>query len=131
MTMDRYDPLQAPDPTWWLALDEQERIGLVEDYHRRARVRLPDLKAHAVAHAMVENQIALGDEFPVRRALLRLMAEGLDRHDAVHAIGFVLVGNVHDLMQSATSDPDPGVDPRERYYAELAQLTAKSWREQR
>jgi hypothetical protein len=132
MTMDRYDPLQAPDPTRWLALDEQERIALVEDYHRRARIRLPNLKAHAVAHAIVENQIALGDETPVRRTLLRLMGEGLDRHDAVHAIGFVVVGNLHDVIHSAPSDaePEPGISPKERYYAELAQLTAKSWREQ-
>jgi hypothetical protein len=33
--MQRYDPLKAPDPEEWLALNEQERIELARDYHRR------------------------------------------------------------------------------------------------
>jgi len=37
----------------------------IEAYHRRARIRLPNEKVHAVIHAIVENQIALGDELPV------------------------------------------------------------------
>jgi hypothetical protein len=37
---------------------EQERIDLVQDYHRRARIRLPNAKVHAI----VEAQIALADE---------------------------------------------------------------------
>src|SRR5437660_10218640 len=52
----RYDPLEAPDPQEWLALYEQERISLVDDYHRQARIRLPNAQAHAVVHAIVENQ---------------------------------------------------------------------------
>ena len=58
--MQRYDPLEAPDPKEWLELDEQERIVLVQDYHRRARIRLPNKKVHATLHAIVEAQIALG-----------------------------------------------------------------------
>ena len=91
--MERYDPLKAPDPKEWLSLDEQERIDLVQDYHRRARVELPNATGHAIAHVIVENQIALGDELAVERTLNRLVAEGLDRHDAIHAIGSVLVGD--------------------------------------
>ena len=33
-----YDPLEAPEPEEWLAIDEPERIRLALDYHRRARV---------------------------------------------------------------------------------------------
>jgi hypothetical protein len=62
----RYDPLQTPEPGEWLSLDENECIRLVKDYHRRARIRLPNRKAHALFHVIVENQIALGDEIPVR-----------------------------------------------------------------
>jgi hypothetical protein len=62
--MQRYDPLEAPDPGEWLALDEQERIDLVQDYHRRARIRLPNAKVHAVLHAIVEAQIALPTKRP-------------------------------------------------------------------
>jgi hypothetical protein len=61
-----YDPLEAPEPEEWLAIDEAERIQLAQDYHRRARVRLPNEKLHAVFHVVVENQIALGDEMPVQ-----------------------------------------------------------------
>src|SRR4249919_1247439 len=74
--IDRYDPLETPDPREWLDLDEGEHLRLVEDFHRRARVRLANAKAHAVMHAIVENQIALGDEIPVQRTAQRLMDEG-------------------------------------------------------
>jgi len=80
-----YDPLEAPDPEEWMALDEQERIDLVRDYHRRAGIRLPNEKLHATLHAIVEAQIALGDETPAGRIAQRLISEGLDRHDAIHA----------------------------------------------
>src|SRR5258706_15284518 len=87
-SMMRYDPKVQPEPSEWLALDEQERIGLVEAYHRAVRTKLPNVAAHACLHAIVENQIAEGLE-PLVRAIVRLMKEGLSRHDAVHAIGSV------------------------------------------
>ena len=34
--MTKYDPERAPNPEEWLELDEQERIILAEQYHRRA-----------------------------------------------------------------------------------------------
>jgi len=68
----QYDPLEAPEPEEWLAIDEAERINLVKDYHRRARVRLPNEKLHAVFHVVVENQIALGNEIPVQSTVQRL-----------------------------------------------------------
>jgi hypothetical protein len=125
-TMERYDPLKAPDPEEWLALDEQERIGLVEDFHRRARIRLPDVTAHAIIHAVVESQIASGDELPVKRTLERLMSEGLDRHDAIHAIGSELAMHMHDLMTRPEAEPGP--DSNRPYYLALANLTAEAWR---
>jgi hypothetical protein len=57
--MQNYDPDEAPDPEEWLALDEQERIGLVRDYHRAAGIRLPNATMHATLQAIVETQIAL------------------------------------------------------------------------
>ena len=61
----RYDPNRHVDPKAWLKLDEQERICLAEDYHRRARIELPNATVHAVIHAVVENQAALGGEHSV------------------------------------------------------------------
>ena len=81
---------------------EQERIDLVKKYHRRARIRLPRETLHAVIHAIVENQIA-DRELPVRAAAQRLMSEGLDRHEAIHTIGSVLVGYLNDRMRGLRS----------------------------
>ena len=119
-----YDPQRAPDPKSWLALDEEERIVLALQYHRRARVRLPNARLHATIHVIVENQVALGDEIPVRRTLERLRAEGLDRHDAVHAIGSVTTKHIYDLLKEGP----PAGDPNAPYWAELQSLTAEGWR---
>jgi hypothetical protein len=124
--MHRYDPLIAPDPSEWLALTETERIQFAMDYHRRARVHLPNLKMHAVAHAIVEAQIAMGDETPAQRVAQRLMDEGLDRHEAIHAIGSVLMEFISDVLNRPVTD-DPGTDPNSVYFAELEQLTAERW----
>jgi hypothetical protein len=123
--MDHYDPLNAPDAEQWLALDESERLALVRRFHLRARVRVPNLTVHAGIHAVVENQIALGDETPVARTVLRLMAEGLDRHQAIHAIGAAFFGVIHDMAKRAATN----ADPTKRYYAELEQLSAERWRQ--
>jgi hypothetical protein len=122
--MQRYDPLEAPDPEEWLALDEQERIDLVLNYHRKARIRLPNAKVHAIVHAMVETQIALEDETPARRTAQRLMDEGLDRHEAIHAIGWVLIEFMSDLM----GEPESRAEPNAPYFTALERLTVEDWR---
>ena len=95
--MEAYDPLNAPDPDEWQSMDEDERITLVMEHHRESGVELPNEQLHAVVHVVVENQIALGDEMSAQATLERLMREGLDRHDAIHAVGSVLV----DFVQGA------------------------------
>jgi hypothetical protein len=122
--MQRYDPLEAPDQEEWLALDEQERIDLVLKYHRKTRIRLPNAKVHAIVHAMVETQIALEDETPARRTAQRLMDEGLDRHEAIHAIGWVLIEFMNDLMD----EPESRAEPNAPYFAALDRLTVEDWR---
>ncbi len=123
--MDRiscYDPLKAPDPRQWLELDPQERIVLVEQYHKNARVVLPNHILHATMHAAVENQLAEGIPV-VHETFSRLTAEGLDRHDAIHAIATVLSEHIRHILRK-----DPmGDDPHERYYQALRSITAKKW----
>jgi len=125
--MEQYDPLNAPDAAEWLATDEGERIERVRDYHRRTEVKLPNARLHATMHVLVENQVAMGDELPVRRTLHRLQAEGLDRHEAIHAVGSVLAEHMHDLMKMGP----PKTDPNELYWASLESLTAEAWRRAR
>jgi hypothetical protein len=120
--VDRYDPSASPDPDEWLELDEQERSLLVDDYHRRARVELPNATLHATIHVVVENQLATADE-PVARALSRLMKDGLTRHDAIHAIGSVVAENIFDLLKAK----DSAEVARARYYAAVERLTAAKW----
>jgi hypothetical protein len=52
-------------------------------------------------HGIVENQIALGDELPVERTVKRLIAEGLDRHNAIHAIASVIVSIIWEQGQQS------------------------------
>lgn len=120
-----YDPLQAPDPTEWLDLDEDERMQFVQAYHRRAGIDLPEDGNHSVLHVVIENQIALGDPPAARRAMERLTAEGLDRHDALHAVGCVLIGHLWELAQAGASPP---ASPDDSYAEALDRLTVDSWR---
>ncbi|MFL9966299.1 hypothetical protein PQR02_35970 [Paraburkholderia sediminicola] len=123
--MDEYNPGCAPEPESWLELDEQGRIALIETYHRVARIKLPNVRAHAALHAIVENQIALNLE-PVVRAMHRLGKEGLTRHDAIHAIGSVVAEHLLDILK--TDQNDDAATSQARYYAAAERLTAASWR---
>jgi hypothetical protein len=114
--------LSKPIPAIWLELDETERVDLVIDYHRRIGVQLENLQLHAMAHVVVENQVALRGITPVPETLERLMAEGLDRHEAVHAIGSIFM----EIVFSAVHKPDDGRDINSEYHRELALLIGQS-----
>ena len=121
----RYDPDRPVSVQQWTQFDEGKQIELVENYHHRARVRLPNLRLHASLHVVVENQVLLGEEMPVAATLKRLMAEGLDRHDAIHAIASVLSVVMYDAVtRGGTADLEAA------YGSEVTRLTAKSWRSQ-
>lgn len=120
----QYDPREDIISDAWLALDESERMQLVRRYHRGQRIRLPNETIHAALHVIVENQVALGDAFPAKAVLLRLMKEGLDRHEAIHAIGSVLSEELFVVMSAQNAEGDPNGD----YTEKLKSLTAESWR---
>jgi hypothetical protein len=118
------DADEAPDPADWLTLDEGTRMALVQPYHSAKRLRMPKPMVHTALHTVVETQIAMGAPIPSRGVLQRLMAEGLDRHDAVYAIGSVLAGHLFNLLSKGPQEGDPNT----AYYQELEQLTAEKWR---
>ena len=103
----KYNPHKPPKPKQWLALDEEERID-------------------ATFHAIIENQAALGDEIPINDVLLRLQAEGLNRHDALHAVASVLSTYFWEAFQ----DDNKNRKPPEAYYEAVRQLTKDKWYEE-
>jgi hypothetical protein len=122
--MQKYDPFRPPVAKEWLELDESEQMALVQEQHEAAGIRLPNPLLHATIHTIAETQIAMGDELPVGRTLQRLMSEGLDRHDALHAVGMVLSEHLWGLVkaESFEGDPNPG------YWSALERMTAERWR---
>ena len=87
----RYDPMVGPDPQKWAALSETQQLDVVLAFHRRARIKLPNAMLHATFHSVVESQALLAPEIPVAETLERLMEEGFDRHETVHAIASPVV----------------------------------------
>ena len=121
--METYDPMEHPDPDHWLALDEDERIYLIEEFHKRARVDLPNVRLHVSFHAVVETQLASSDPPQAVETLERLLGEGLDRHDAIHAIGSIL----SEVMYHAMQNPTENADPTQAYIEGLKDLTVEKW----
>ena len=123
-TMSRYNPDTGPVAAEWLALDEGERVSVVERYHTAEGIPHPQPKLHATIHTVVENQLAL-NEAVVVETLQRLQQEGLSRHDAVHAIGTVVVEHI---MAAFKAKAESGPALTTQYFHRLKQLTAEEWR---
>jgi hypothetical protein len=118
-----YDADLPPDPDAWLASEEADRLAAVEAHHRGLAVhpRSPKPRLHAAIHLVVENQLALGEPPEARRALARLVAAGLPRHEAVHAIGLLVADAASGAMDGRSFDA-------RAYARELDALTAEGWR---
>ncbi len=121
--IEKYNLLHAPDPEEWTAHEESERINLVLDYHKRTEDDMPNVYLHSTIHAVVEYQIAGGEEHPVKQTLERLRQEGLDRHEAIHAIGSVLIKYLWETGTGENRSDDFSGD----YFEEVSQLTAQKW----
>ena len=128
MSATYYDPDQAPNPREWLALDGHERVRLAQNYHTSARIKLRDTKAHAVYHAIVENQVAEGFG-PACRAVERLQKEGLTRHDAIHAVGSVIAEEIYESTRGPRTASNQ--EAQRQLNARLEALTAAQWRGKR
>jgi hypothetical protein len=57
--------------------------------------------------------------------LIVLCKEGIDRHEAIHAVGSVLAEHMSNLVRGVP----PQSDPNAPYYAALEKLTVESWRQ--
>jgi hypothetical protein len=120
-----YDAEQSL-PEGWLALPEQERLDRVARYHERALdpKRLPpSMQRHSGMHVGVENQLASGQPPQVGDALARLMRDGMSRHDAVHALGWVMTEHMRRAVEARRA-----VD-NDAYLRDLEELTLPRWLE--
>jgi len=118
-----YDAQEAPNSEGWLALEEDDRLAAIIEYHEDIGDELPNLNLHATIHAIVENQIAMGEAAPMQ-TLERLLAERLDRHEAIHAIGSVLSEQIFNVLKGRQSN----AADTSQYDRKLAKLTVKKWR---
>ena len=124
MAIDSYDPFDPPDSAIWLTLGEQDRVERVLAYHHSVGDRGENETMHCTLHVIVENQVAMGERMaPVREKLRQLMAQGLDRHQAVHAIALVLARHMYRLSQRSAA----GDDQEERYFKELRRMNARKF----
>ena len=120
-----YDPAHAPDARRWLELDEDARMGLIVEYHKRAGIHVANDRLHAAMHLVVENQLAIHEKVVVDTAA-RLQGEGLDRHDTIHALGSVLIDRLVAVMRGAATTTKEEL--ARSYLADLTALTAERWK---
>jgi len=83
------------------------------------------MRLHALFNAIIENQAALKDETPVAEAIMRLRMEGLDRHEAIHAIGSVLAGFFYETFNGGGTTEK--FNANEAYYEKVRTLTRQKW----
>jgi hypothetical protein len=119
-----YDADVTPEPTGWLAEDDQLKAHAVESHHATLtdHVETPNMTMHALIHVIVENQLALGDPPEVRTTLARLVTAGVTRHDAIHALGSVVVDALFEVQKSGT------LFDRAKVRRQLSKLKPGNWK---
>ncbi len=83
---------------------------------------MPNEQLHTTMHVIVENQLAANDPPEVSATLKRLVADGLTRHEAVHAIASVVAEALFGVMKKRQK-ADPVAIGRA-----LARLRPEPWR---
>jgi hypothetical protein len=121
--MDKYNPNESVDSKNWLALDEVNRIELVHDFHSKLDLELAveALNVHSTIHVLVENQLAMGVEF-IPETIAKFIRQGLNRHEAIHAIGAIISEDIFDLLKGSAEEFS-----QKKYRKKLEKITAKKW----
>jgi hypothetical protein len=121
--MDKYTPDKAVDSENWLALDEAIRIELVHDFHSELDLEMAveALSLHTTIHVLVENQLAMGVEL-IPETIAKLTRQGLNRHEAIHAIGALISEDIFDVINGNAEEFS-----QKKYRRKLEKITAKRW----
>lgn len=122
--MDTYNTSVRPDKEQWLEATESERVSAVREFHEKSEVYLDEkaIEIHSAIHVVVENQLAMGVEL-LPETLAKLMRQGLDRHEAIHAIGAIISGDILAIIRGEVTEYSP-----KRYRKKLEKITAKRWK---
>ena len=122
--MKDYDPSKQLISDEWLDLEESERIRLVRIFHEALDDDLPEdaLEMHTMFHVIVENQLAEKVEL-IPETIAKLTRQGLDRHEAIHAIAAIVSEDIFDLWKGNKKEFSP-----KQYRRKLEKITAKRWR---
>ena len=120
--MEEYKVSKTPNPEEWLALDEFTRLELVAEFVNKfeKHIEVQARRIHASLHVIVENQLAMESE-PTPETYSRLIKQGLNRHEAIHAIGAVISEDMFEIMQGNKHQSL-------KYQGRLRKLTAKRWK---
>jgi len=121
-TEEVYDADKDADPEEWLAMDEGEQHLWVGAYHalKKPHDLPPDPEIHSIMHVVAETWLAADDPPEARPALARLIAEGLTRHEAIHAIAMVFADQIWEINQGRKPS-------NEEISRKLAGLDRASW----
>jgi hypothetical protein len=125
--MNDYDPSIEPDKQSWLEATEGERIAVVTAFHEKHDKKL-DRKAliiHSAVHVVVENQLALGVEL-LPETVARLIRQGLSRHEAIHAVGAIISGDILGIIRGEITEFSAS-----KYRIKLEKISAKRWRKEK
>ncbi|MCU7937488.1 MAG: hypothetical protein KZQ99_21965 [Candidatus Thiodiazotropha sp. (ex Dulcina madagascariensis)] len=122
--MDQYDPLTQPNTEEWLGATENERVSAVREYHEKSNEDLDEkaLAIHSAIHVIVETQLAIGVEL-LPETMAKLIRQGLNRHEAIHAIGAIISGDILAIIRGEKTESSP-----KQYRKKFEKITAKRWR---
>lgn len=120
----KYDPMNPIEPAEWLAIDEEERLSMVFAYLDEIPEPIENKQVLGMLLTLTENQVAMGDETPVKAAVDRLEMEGLDRFTALLAVQEVF----GEMMQEMAQDPSSRYS-FELHKKRLAKIDSKVWKE--
>jgi hypothetical protein len=104
-----YDPndLRGPDPKRWMAASEDARVASIAHFHELTGAEYGEnFELHAAIHGAIESQLAAGSPPELTGALDRLIKGGVNRHDAVHAVGAALATHLFDTARAEGDAPE-------------------------
>ena len=124
--MNTYNPLIEPNKDEWLESSEYDRIDAVREFHENSNddefEEDDALSIHCTLHVIVENQLAMSVEL-IPETIAKLTRQGLDRHEAIHAIGAIICEDIFYIVQGKKTEFSP-----KQYRKRLGKITAKRWR---